>query len=105
MKPVNQHIVVYGFITLDDDPNTTEQWQDEIDKEFAVRYAMTVRGKDSDQFEWTYLEPATNVVKTSCKANHDICTYFPVGFIPFIEYDMYDVAIEILPSDSLSELH
>ena len=28
---------------------------------------------------------------------YDLCTYFPVGFVPFIQYDMYDVMIEIPP--------
>ena len=37
-----------------------------------------------------------------CESKHDICTYFPVGFVPFIKFNMYDVAIEILPSDSLT---
>ena len=61
-----------------------------------------MRGKDYDSFEWTYLEKAENTVVTECENDDDICTYFPVGFVPFIKFNMYDVAIEILPSDSLS---
>ena len=94
---------MYGFVTLDED--TSEDLKDVIGKEFEVNYKMYTRGKNLDEFEWSYLETATNVVKTTCKEGRDICTYFPVGFIPFIEFEMYDVGIELLPSESLSALH
>ena len=76
-----------------------------IGKEFEVNYMMYTRGKNLDEFEWTYLEPSTNVVKTTCKEGMDICTHFPVGFIPFIQFEMYDVGIELLPSESLTAVH
>ena len=72
-----------------------------LDKEFEVGYALYVRAKDSDSEQWTYMQQSNNVVKGKCIDEHHICTYFPVGFVPFIEHDMYDVAVEILPSDSL----
>ena len=59
-----------------------------------------MRSKNSDEQNWKYLKSSTNTVKTECVKNYDICTYFPVGFVPFIEKDMYDIMIEI--SDSTS---
>ena len=59
-----------------------------------------MRSKNSYEQDWKYLDPSTNTVKTECAKNYDICTYFPVGFVPFIEKDMYDIMIEIPDSTS-----
>jgi len=103
MKPINQHIMIYGFMTLD--TQTLDQLEQERGKVFIIPYKMTVRAKNTDTFNWTYFETSENTVGAKCDNNYDICTYFPVGFIPFIEYDMYDVAIEIKESDSLTKEH
>ena len=58
-----------------------------------IDYTLTIRGKDSDEQDWHYLNPSTNTVKTRCKKDYSICTIFPVGLVPFIEKDMYDVMI------------
>ena len=65
-----------------------------------------MRGKDSDSQIWEYLNPDAEFQSHSfyCDGADQLCTYFPVGFIPRIEYSMYDVAILVKPSDPLLAL-
>jgi hypothetical protein len=78
--------VIFGFIhSLD------ASGSENID--LKVDYTLTVRGKNLDEQEWHYQDPSTNTVETRCKKDYSICTIFPVGFVPFIEKDMYDVMI------------
>ena len=51
-----------------------------------------------------HMEVSENTVKSKCVEGHDLCTYFPVGFVPYIKFDMYDVMIEIKPSATLASL-
>ena len=99
LKRENQHILIYGFVATDES-NQSEL----LGQEFEFTYEIHVRGKASDEEEWYYMNSSTNTVKTKCKEGHDLCTYFPVGFVPFIEYDMYDVMIVISPSEILESL-
>ena len=103
MQPEHQHLLVYGFVTMpkdkfEDDPDA----KDMLNKEFVIRYNLSIRGKDADKEEWNYFENSDNTVRTKCSKVHDICAYFPVGFVPFLEFDMYDVMVEIQPSNGLT---
>ena len=46
-------------------------------------------------------------MEVECRKGFDLCTYFPVGFVPFIQHEMYDVMIEVPPlvGDALDELN
>ena len=60
-----------------------------------------MRGKDHDSQIWDNMQTASNSIQTKCVEGYDLCTYFPVAYIPYITYDMYDVMIEIHPSQTL----
>ena len=45
-----------------------------------------------------------NTVVIECKQEHELCNYFPVGYVPVLEYDMYDVGVQIEPSYELDQL-
>ena len=38
-----------------------------------------------------------------CDSEHSICAWFQVGFLPTLQYEMYDVAIELPPNDAQKE--
>ena len=67
---------------------------------------MQMRGKNSDSEYWDYLNPDEPYQdhKFRCDGASELCTYFPVGFLPLIEYDMYDVAILVRPSEQLQRM-
>ena len=50
---------------------------------------MQMRGKNSDSEYWDYLNPDEPYQdhKFRCDGASELCTYFPVGFLPLIEYD------------------
>ena len=71
---------------------------------------MHFRGKNSDQEQWTYItdeEEGVTVheIEFYCDGASELCKYFPAGFLPELTFEMYDVAIEVTPSDALSKLH
>ena len=39
-----------------------------------------------------------------CEGADELCTYFPVGYVPELHYEMYDVAVQIKPSEQLAKL-
>jgi len=96
LQPINQKIFVYGFVTsqLDEDPE---------ENLLHIKVAMQMRGKNSDSEYWDYLNPDEPYQdhKFSCDGADQLCTYFPVGFLPIIEYDMYDVAIMVKPDSAM----
>ena len=73
--------------------STVAREQDFYGKDFKIRYSLNVRAKDSDEEEWHYYQGSSNVVETNCAEGHDLCAYFPVGFVPWLKYEMYDVMI------------
>ena len=77
--PQNQHLVIYGFIHGED-----AEKKESTNKEITLKYSLHVRAKNNDEEEWHYYNPAYNTVEVYCKKGYDICTYFPVGFVPFI---------------------
>ena len=90
--PQNQNLVIYGFVHSAD-----AREKDMLGKEFRVSYSLHVRGKKADAEEWHYFEASQNTVVTQCDGSYDLCTYFPVGFVAFLDFEMYDVMIEIPP--------
>ena len=76
-----------------------------VGEKFELRYDLYVRGKNADDEEWTFHTPRSEqVVQADCRGGQDLCTYFPVGYVPFIKFDMYDVSVVIQPSDTLDSL-
>ena len=102
LVPQNQNLVIYGFVHSAD-----AREKDMLGKEFRVSYSLHVRGKKADAEEWHYFEASHNTVVTQCDGSYDLCTYFPVGFVAFLDFDMYDVMIEIPPlnDDMLDKLN
>ena len=43
-------------------------------------------------------------MKFFCDGANELCTYFPVGYMPELDYEMYDVAIQVKPSAQLQAL-
>lgn len=68
---------------------------------------MQMRAKNRNEEEWNYLNPDEPYQKIgfSCDGASELCTYFPVGFVPEIHYEMYDVAIQVKPTDVLAKLN
>lgn len=99
MQPVNQKIFVYGFVTSPTD-------EDFEGGELKLKYQMRMRGKNTDDEIWTDLNPDAEFhrVKFECDGANELCTYFPVGFLPEIEYDMYDVAVVVEKKKDLKTL-
>ena len=56
-----------------------------------------MRGKNFEDETWTALEDDAftlmNTVHIECKREGELCNYFPVGYVPALDYDMYDVAV------------
>ena len=97
----NQHLFVYGYVVTVN-PNESNK------KPFEVRWNFNSRSKKSKWEGWLYSTDDktfnTGSVTAHCRDDQFLCTYFPVGYIPFIENDMYDVAIEILNPEELREI-
>ena len=49
------------------------------------------------------MEETANTVETKCIEGHDLCAYFPVAYVPYMEYDMYDVGIELKLDEEFTE--
>lgn len=96
MQAIHQKIFVYGFVTSAANENSD-------DSILHLEVSMQMRGKNSDSEYWDYLNPDEPYQdhKFRCDGANELCTYFPVGFLPLIEYDMYDVAILVKPSEQL----
>lgn len=65
-----------------------------------------MRAKDTNMENWSYLsedEPFQEHT-FACNGPEALCTYFPVGYVPELHYDMYDVAILVKPSDALAKM-
>ena len=100
LKKENQHLIIYGFVTTDN-PNA----ESILDKEIEIKFDIHVRGKNKGVEEWTSHTPRHEVsLKAVCSKDDHLCTYFPAGFVPFIQYTMYDVAIVIHPTETLDSL-
>ena len=99
LEKVNQKIFVYGFVTSP----KNENYDGEL---VSLEFSMQMRGKNSDSEIWEYLNPEEPYQKHKfyCDGLDELCTYFPVGFIPEIEYEMYDVAVSVKPSEQLMSL-
>ena len=69
-----------------------------------MQYSMQMRAKNSDEEEWTYLNKDEPFQSYSFKCDQletELCTYFPVGFEPQLDFEMYDVSVEVLPDENL----
>lgn len=100
MSPVNQNLFIYGFVTTSH-PHAKSLHG----KVFEIDYDLFIRGKNEEDQEWTLHTPkSTQSVKAECREGHHLCTYFPVGYVPFLKLDTYDVAILIKPTDTLNHL-
>ena len=76
-----------------------------VGKTFEIKFDLYVRGKNADDETWTaHTTKAEHIVEATCMEGKHLCTYFPVGYVPFINFDMYDVAVKIHPSKNLDEL-
>ena len=76
-----------------------------LDQEIEIKFDIHVRGKNKGTEEWTSHTPRHEVsLKAVCNKDDHLCTYFPAGFVPFIQYTMYDVAIVIHPTETLDSL-
>ena len=49
------------------------------------------------------MEETSNTVETKCVEGHDLCSYFPVAYVPYMQYEMYDVGIELVLDDEFAE--
>ena len=65
-----------------------------------------MRAKDSLDEEWQYLNPDEpfQTITFYCDGANELCTYFRVGSIPELKYEMYDVAVQVRPNDGLLAL-
>jgi len=68
-----------------------------------VNYSLQMRGKMSDDEEWNDLSPGglINEVEVTCDPAYKLCSYFPVGYLTHLQYDMYDVAVTIENQEDL----
>jgi hypothetical protein len=89
--------MVYGYMTQN---TASEHHMKPID----LSYRMHMRGKNSDQEEWTDYKMAESTITVQCDEKNHICAWFQVGFIPMIEHDTYDVAIELKAGEWFSTL-
>jgi len=96
MQPVNQKLYVYGYVTS----KLTENYQGEL---LHMEFSMQMRAKNADDEIWNYLNPDEPFqdISFTCDGASELCTYFPVGYIPEINYEMYDVAVQVKPNDQL----
>lgn len=61
-----------------------------------------MRAKNSADEEWNYLnedEPFQSFSFKCDSLDSELCTYFPVGFVAQLDYEVYDVAVEVLPDE------
>ena len=78
----------------------------ESGSDLEIKYNMQMRAKNMHEELWTYLNPQEEYysIKFDCDGASELCTYFPVGFLPELDYEMYDVAIEVAPNDQLRKM-
>jgi len=100
LSAANQKVYVYGFVTS---APTEDLEPSEI---LTIEISMQMRGKNSKDEYWNYLneDEPYQTHTFNCDGADELCTYWPVGFLPIIEYDMYDVAILVKPNAQMTEL-
>ena len=98
MKRENQHLLVYGFVPLNE-----EYPHNLLNEEFKIKYEVNIRAKNHGQHDWVYMEETTNTIETKCVEGHDLCAYWPVAYVPYMEYEMYDVGIELKLDEEFTE--
>lgn len=56
-----------------------------------------MRAKNMDQQYWNLLNPEAefNKIEFDCDGSSELCTYFPVGLMPELDYEMYDIAVQV----------
>ena len=91
VTPANQKLLVYGFVTSPLNEDYDGGW-------LRIDHYMHIRGKNRDDEEWNYLnddtdEPEFTRVRFTCDGLSELCTYFPVGYVAQLDYEMYDVAV------------
>lgn len=99
MLPVHQKLLVYGFVTS----ALNENYDGGL---LHIEYSMQMRAKNSDDEEWNYLNPEEPFKKHdfACDGADELCSYWPVGYVAELNYEMYDVAIQLKPSAELAKL-
>ena len=59
---------------------------------------MEARGYNEES-EWVYINDhenlMDNIVTVQCQDGVHLCAYFPVGYIPFLKYEKYDVLVSV----------
>ena len=67
---------------------------------------MLMRGRNNDAEQWNLLNPDEpfETHHFNCDGTNELCTYWPIGYLPVLEYSMYDVAIAFEPSAELRKL-
>ena len=98
MTRENQHLLVYGFVPLNE-----EYPHNLLNEEFKIKYQVNIRAKNQNDTAWVYMEETANTLETKCTEGHDLCAYFPVAYVPYMEYDMYDVGIELKLDEEFTE--
>lgn len=50
-----------------------------------------------DQQVWNFLNPDAEYqrIEFDCDDTSELCTYFTVGFMPELDYEMYDIAVQV----------
>ena len=74
-----------------------------LNEEFKIKYQVNIRAKNQGQHDWVYMEETTNTIETKCVEGHDLCAYWPVAYVPYMEYEMYDVGIELKLDEEFAE--
>lgn len=80
----NQNLFIYGYFKA----------KEGIPIKFDLEYTIKIRAG----FEWQSVHESTETISVVCRptGRGDVpCERFRVGFVPMIEYEMYDVAIHI----------
>ena len=75
-----------------------------IETAFEFNYRVTIRAKKTADEEWNHWPSLDGNTSVTCEDGKDFCSWFLVSKIEQLEYNMYDVAIEILDSPDLNLL-
>lgn len=97
LGPLNQKLFVYGFVTN----------HEKVELEFELEYKMLIRAKMMEDENWIYLNEFESFTtqKVTCDGESDLCgRAFSTGYLPELEYEMYDVAIEVKHEMKLDNL-
>lgn len=89
---LNQNLLVYGFL---------REKETLLEPTFVkFNYTISIRGKDSDTEEWTMLPANEETKEVLCMPDNFVCSWFLVAWLNYLEFDTYDVAIELLAPES-----